>query len=232
MIRISSGVKQQIYLVTGLALLAIMSAAQANEAGKQLYDAQCKHCHTLDPAAPAIVGPHLADLAGRAAASVENYGVRYSPALVARGEQGMSWDEETLDAFLEAPQASVAGTIMGYPGMSSADDRAALIAYLMSEGLAEQAEAPVVDPEVERILAMDADQAYGEYLSGECLTCHQSDVSEGGVPPINNLPRSYFIQALLEYRSGDRINDVMQLMATNTGDEEVAALSAYFAPSE
>ncbi|MCB1432976.1 MAG: cytochrome C, partial [Alphaproteobacteria bacterium] len=50
-----------------------------------------------------------------------------------------------------------------------------------------------------------------------------------GIPPIAGLPRADFIRALLEYRTNIRLNEVMKLRALALGDEEIAALAAYFA---
>lgn len=83
--------------------------------------------------------------------------------------------------------------------------------------------------DVERIISLPADPAYGEYLAGECLTCHQANSGESAIPVIQGLPPSAVIAALLDFKSGERKNDVMQLMATNLGEEEIAALAAFFA---
>ena len=79
------------------------------------------------------------------------------------------------------------------------------------------------------ILAIEGDRDYGAYLAGECVTCHQADGHAGGIPPIAGLPRAAFIRALLEYRTNIRLNEVMKLRALALGDEEIAALAAYFA---
>ena len=44
------------------------------------------------------------------------------------------WDEETLNAFLAHPMATVPGTRMGENGLASASKRADVIAYLRSVG--------------------------------------------------------------------------------------------------
>lgn len=72
-----------------------------------------------------------------------------------------------------------------------------------------------------------ADLAYGEYLSGECVACHRAD-AEGGIPPINALPAPYFIEALKEYRDGERDHDLMRTVANSLGKAEMEALAAFF----
>ena len=81
---------------------------------------------------------------------------------------------------------------------------------------------------VTKILSMSGDAVYGEYLGGECVTCHQLSGKASGIPPITGLPVDYTVQALVEYRFGLRTNDVMKLITTRLSDEEIAALAAYF----
>ena len=75
--------------------------------------------------------------------------------------------------------------------------------------------------------AMAGDLAYGEYLAGECVACHRVG-AEGGIPPINSLPAPYFVEALKEYRDGERDHDLMRTVARSLGDTEMQALAAYF----
>ena len=110
----------------------------------------------------------------------------------------------------------------------------------MSARAAGDAVAAVVDPAilveaehlVTAILSEQPDAAYGEYLAGECLTCHQRSGASGGIPPIAGLPIDYTVQAMVEYRLGIRSNDVMQLMTMRLANEEIAALAAFFAGLE
>ena len=85
-----------------------------------------------------------------------------------------------------------------------------------------------VEHAVTRILSVKGDRAYGEYLSGECVTCHQQSGDASGIPPIRGLPADYTVQALVEYKLGVRTNNVMQLMTSRLADAEIAALAAYF----
>ena len=72
-----------------------------------------------------------------------------------------------------------------------------------------------------------ADLAYGEYLAGECVACHRAG-SESAIPPINALPAPYFIEALREYRDGERDHELMRTVARSLGEAEMEALAAYF----
>lgn len=71
-------------------------------------------------------------------------------------------------------------------------------------------------------------KAYGEYLSSECVTCHQLTGNSPGIPVIAGLPEASLIQSLQEYRDKKRSNEVMQNVATRLGEKEIAALAAYF----
>ena len=97
-------------------------AADGNaERGEEIYT-RCMACHTL---AHDRVGPRHCGLFGRKAGSVANY--QYSTAMK---KYGVTWNEETLDHFIENPMKTVPGTKMGYAGVKDPQERADLIAYL------------------------------------------------------------------------------------------------------
>jgi cytochrome c len=75
--------------------------------------------------------------------------------------------------------------------------------------------------------AAAGDLAYGEYLAGECVACHRAG-AKAAIPPINALPAAYFVEALREYREGERDHDLMRNVARSLGDTEMEALAAYF----
>lgn len=72
------------------------------------------------------------------------------------------------------------------------------------------------------------DRALGEYLSSECVTCHQLSGRYQGIPPIVGWPEASFIEIMNEYREKRRDNPVMQTIAGKFSNEEVAALATYF----
>ena len=73
------------------------------------------------------------------------------------------------------------------------------------------------------------DKAFGEYLSGECVTCHQlSGKAVGAIPPIVGVDTESFVALMLAYKTKERDNQVMQTIAAKLADEEIAALAAYF----
>ena len=84
----------------------------------------CQSCHSIEPGRNGI-GPSLAGVFGRKAASVE--GFSYSPALKAAD---LTWDRTTLDQWLAAPMKMVPGTRMVYAGMADPARRQEMIDYL------------------------------------------------------------------------------------------------------
>lgn len=73
------------------------------------------------------------------------------------------------------------------------------------------------------------DVAFGEYLAGECVTCHRKDGADKGIPPIVGWPEDQFVAVLNSYKAKDRDNAVMQTIAGKLSVEEIDALAAYFA---
>jgi cytochrome c len=72
------------------------------------------------------------------------------------------------------------------------------------------------------------DRAFGQYLSSECVTCHQLSGRFDGIPPIVGWPEDFFVQIMNEYKAKKRDHAVMQTIAGRLSPEEIAALAAYF----
>jgi len=89
---------------------------------------QCATCHRVGEGARNGTGPMLNDILGRTAGTIE--GFRYSPPMRAAGDGGLVWDAQTLDAFLENPAGYIPRNRMSFRGVRSAEERAALVAYL------------------------------------------------------------------------------------------------------
>jgi cytochrome c len=205
-------------------------------AGKEVYT-QCKRCHEVGPGAAHRIGPHLNGIFGRSAASHD--GFRYSAGLERAGTGGLEWHADTLDAFIENPRALASGTRMSFTGISDPQDRANVVAYLRtySDNPADIPEADPTATATDRdldvtILALVGDTEYGAYLSGECTTCHQAAGGDDGIPSIVLWPEQDFVIAMHAYKRKQRPNPVMQMIAGRLGDEEIAALAAYFANLE
>ena len=80
----------------------------------------------------------------------------------------------------------------------------------------------------EELLA-GADVGYGEYLSGECVTCHSQKGIDKGIPAINGLDAEVFATVMYAYKAGDMEHPVMQMVAGRLDGEQIASLAVYFA---
>ncbi len=73
------------------------------------------------------------------------------------------------------------------------------------------------------------DRQLGEYLSGECVTCHQISGREvGAVPVITGWPEDHFVAVMNSYKEKHRDNRIMQTIAGRLAADEIEALAAYF----
>ncbi len=90
------------------------------------------------------------------------------------------------------------------------------------------AAAVVLLPSAPRTGAAAGDRALGEYLSSECVTCHQISGLYQGIPPIVGWPEASFIEIMNEYREKRRSNPVMQTIVNKFSNDDIAALAAYF----
>lgn len=113
-----------------LALPVAPAAAQDAAAGQRVFN-QCRACHTINQGGRAGVGPNLHGVVGRKAASVE--GFRYSAPMREKAQEGLTWNEETLRAYIRDPKAVVPGGSMSYPGLRNDQQLSDLIAYLKSQ---------------------------------------------------------------------------------------------------
>ena len=74
--------------------------------GERLWR-QCQACHMITAPDGTMIqrgqrtGPNLYGVVGRVAGSYPDF--RYSPAMVAAGEAGLVWDEESFIAYTENP---------------------------------------------------------------------------------------------------------------------------------
>lgn len=84
----------------------------------------CKSCHAVEKGKNGI-GPSLAGIYGTKAGDVAGYA--FSPALKA---SGLTWDDATLDKWLESPMKLVPGTRMTYAGQADPEKRKAIVAYI------------------------------------------------------------------------------------------------------
>lgn len=116
-----------ILTLTGSVALASPAIAQGDAANGEKVFRKCQACHTVEEGKNKV-GPSLYNVIGRKAGSLE--GFRYSSAMEEYGAAGQVWDEETLNAYLEAPKQVVEGTKMAFAGLKKAEDREDVISYL------------------------------------------------------------------------------------------------------
>jgi cytochrome c len=122
----SKDVRAIVLAVVGLSLCTASLARAAGSAatGEDLFKHKCGSCHSVETGKNRV-GPSLAGVVGRKAASIETYS--YSAAM---RSSGLTWDTATLDSYLTNPRAKVPGTKMTFVGLPQANGRADIIAYL------------------------------------------------------------------------------------------------------
>jgi cytochrome c len=110
-----------------LALLAgAVSGAQAADAakGKEIFK-RCVICHSDTKDGGNKLGPNLFGVVGRKAGAVADYS--YSAPLK---NSKLVWTEANLAKWTAGPARLVPGTKMVFPGISSKNQQADLVAYL------------------------------------------------------------------------------------------------------
>ena len=99
------------------------------EDGEKVF-AKCAACHTINQGGAAGVGPNLYGVMGTTLGT-HAPGYAYSPALVGKGG---TWGFDEMNEWLNNPRGYVDGTKMGFAGLSSIEDRAAVTLYINSQG--------------------------------------------------------------------------------------------------
>ena len=105
-----------------------MSLAHASDdvaRGEQLYQERCGACHSLDENG---AGPRHRGLKGRKAGTQP--GFKYSAALRA---SNIAWSSQTLERWIDDPNSLVPGNDMIVRLASDPQERAAIVAYLLSQ---------------------------------------------------------------------------------------------------
>lgn len=118
--------RQMAALALALAVAAANQAAAQDKAkqGETVFKRTCAACHTVEPGKNKV-GPSLAGVVGRKAASVQ--GFNYSEPMK---KSDVTWTEENLHKYLADPKTFIPGNRMAFAGVKKEEDREAVIEYL------------------------------------------------------------------------------------------------------
>lgn len=106
---------------------ALVAAADPAKGEKAF--AKCSSCHTINSGGANGIGPNLFGVFGGPIGKSRG-GYAVSDALASKGG---NWDIASLDAWIASPRTIAPGTKMTFAGISDANERAALIAYLSKQ---------------------------------------------------------------------------------------------------
>lgn len=96
------------------------------DAGAKVFR-QCATCHSVKPGENKV-GPSLHGIIGRQSGTIP--GFRYS---TANKNSNVTWTEDVMFRYLEAPQKFMPGTFMSFAGLKQPQQRADVIAYLKTQ---------------------------------------------------------------------------------------------------
>jgi cytochrome c len=99
----------------------------ADPAAGELVAKRCMQCHDWAKGGPNKIGPNLFGLIGRPRAAHE--GFSYSSAMQSKGG---TWTYDELFRYLRSPARYIPGNKMAFAGVSHAQDRVNLIAFMRS----------------------------------------------------------------------------------------------------
>lgn len=97
--------------------------------GKTQFGKKCGSCHFLEKARGNMVGPNLNGVFDRGTAAQPGYG--YSPAIKELAKTQTGWTAELIDQWLQSPDNFLAGTSMRLNGITDANERRDIIAFLL-----------------------------------------------------------------------------------------------------
>jgi cytochrome c len=113
-------------VLSALAMLATIVAARADDP-QMTFNNACRTCHSMKEGDNRL-GPSLSGVVGRKAGTLAGYA--FSPSMQ---NSGITWDEATLDKFIENPDQVVNGNKMKpFTGIADAGQRGEIVAYLKS----------------------------------------------------------------------------------------------------
>ena len=121
--RIPAAASSIMLVFAGVLAISVPAYAQGDAAAGEKLFAHCAPCHSNKPGENKF-GPSLAGVFGRKSGTEPGY--NYSSAM--KGAN-VTWDEKTLDEYLQGPGKFVKGTRMVY-FVPDEKDRQDIIAYL------------------------------------------------------------------------------------------------------
>ncbi|MBC7985638.1 MAG: cytochrome c family protein, partial [Sphingomonadaceae bacterium] len=108
--------------------IAVALAAATPEQGEEVFR-RCMSCHTINQGGADGLGPNLHGILG--APHGHRPGFAYSEGLAALPG---NWSFDEMNEWLRRPAAFIPGTKMNFAGLSSVEERAAVILYLNAQG--------------------------------------------------------------------------------------------------
>jgi cytochrome c len=120
--------RKSVFAAMASAILFVVPAHAEGDAaaGAKVFN-QCKACHEVEKGVNKV-GPTLKGVVGRKAAAVPDY--KYSEAMIAKGAEGVVWDDANLTAYLTSPKTFVPKGKMAFAGLKKPEDLANVIAFL------------------------------------------------------------------------------------------------------
>lgn len=140
-------------------LLSAPAVADGDPAKGEKVFKRCAACHAVGDNARNKVGPHLNEVFGRTAGELD--GFRFSKAMIAAGQDGLVWTDETMATYLAAPKKMIKGTKMAFAGLKKEAEIADVLAYLAGYSAAAEAteDTAAATPEAETEVAVAATPA-------------------------------------------------------------------------
>ncbi|MEN7538415.1 c-type cytochrome [Aurantiacibacter flavus] len=112
----------------GPSLATLLATGDAAK-GEAVF-AKCMACHTIAQGGADGIGPNLYGVLGQPIGQ-HVAGFAYSSALSGHGGE---WTYENMDHWLQSPRGFADGTKMSFAGLSSGEDRANVMLYLLANG--------------------------------------------------------------------------------------------------
>jgi len=154
--------------------------AKADVAQGKATSSKCEACHDTSSAKTIKIGPPLYGVVDRPRASIA--GFSYSSAMKAKGG---NWTYDELFKFLKSPGAYIVGTKMSFAGISRAEDRINLIAFLRSN-----ADSPAAIPAPKPAAAAAPTPAESKPTAGSAPATPDTAKSAGTAAPVPSQPQT------------------------------------------